>query len=216
VIFASDMAASAIGPVRRHSIFVEFSRETHLSALKTRAQAPAWFSRPHGDPRRTQSRRRAARAGSQEALGLTIETGGLFRMAIREEPRQSAPIGRLKRSAEFQRLRRGKRLKAQFGELRGIARTQGCAPTPSLRVGLIVPKRLGNAPRRNRIKRRLREALRRAQSLDLFEINATDNVGIDIGVLPSQGAAQLEFQTLVEQLGSASSALMRRLRRLPI
>jgi len=210
------MAASAIGPVRRQSIFVEFSRETHLSAFKTRAQAPAWFSRPHGDPRRTESGRLAPRARSQEALGLTIKIGGLFRMAIREEPRQSSPIGRLKRSSDFERLRRGRRVKAQFGELRGIARQQGRAPTASLRVGLIVPKRLGNAPRRNRIKRRLREALRRARSLDLLVIDTTDDVGIDIGVLPSQEAARLDFQTLVEQLSSASSVLMRRVRRLPI
>jgi len=83
-------------------------------------------------------------------------------------------------------------------------------------VGLIVPKRLGNAPRRNRIKRRLREALRRARSLDLLVIDTTDDVGIDIGVLPSQEAARLDFQTLVEQLSSASSVLMRRVRRLPI
>jgi ribonuclease P protein component len=137
-------------------------------------------------------------------------------MATHQEPHRSSPIGRLKRSADFERLRHGKRLKARFGELRGIAHPQGRAASANLRVGLIVPKRLGNAPRRNRIKRRLREALRRAGSLDLFEINTSDDVGIDIGVLPSQKAAQMDFQTLVEQLGSASSALMRRLRRPPI
>jgi ribonuclease P protein component len=139
-------------------------------------------------------------------------------MATGEELCEGRPIGRLKRSAEFQRLRQGKRLKAKFGDLHGVAR--GADATAGLRVGLIVPKRLGNAPRRNRIKRRLREALRRAQRLGLLDQTSAHGslagVGIDIGILPSQGAAELDFDALAKQLGSAVGTLMRRLGRLPI
>jgi ribonuclease P protein component len=141
-------------------------------------------------------------------------------MAIGEKSRDGRPIGRLRRSADFQGLRRGRRIKAEFGQLQGIARTLGAEAGAGLRFGLIVPKRLGDAPRRNRIKRRLREGLRRAQRLGLFERKSVGGpcaeIGLDIGVSPSQRAADLDFDALVEQLASSVDTLMRGFRRLPI
>jgi ribonuclease P protein component len=146
-------------------------------------------------------------------------------MDMAAKPHGGAPLGRLTRSSEFQALRRGKRVEAEFGRLQGIARARGADAPFALRFGLIVPKKLGNAPQRNRIKRRLREGLRLAQLSGCFgplglpaQPAASPNAGmvVDIGIFPSGSALAMNFEALVAQLCSGVAALMRKLGRLPI
>jgi ribonuclease P protein component len=129
-------------------------------------------------------------------------------------------LGRLTRQAEFQELRRGKRFEAKFGRMRGIARARSATVPFLLRFGLVVPKKLGNAPQRNRIKRRLREGLRRARISGCFDLEkpGRDDValGADIGIFASSSVLVMDFDALVTQLCTGVEALMRKLERRPI
>ena len=128
-----------------------------------------------------------------------------------------APFERLTRSGEFEALRRGKGVTVSFGRLRGIARAGGEDASPSLRFGLIVPKKLGNAPRRNRMKRRLREGLRLARlsgRLDPQRFSA--GIGADIGIFPAATVLNMEFEALSLALCAGVAALMRKLAPNPI
>ena len=73
------------------------------------------------------------------------------------------PWGRLKQRAEFQRAGKGRRVGATGFTLQANIRL-GEAEGP--RFGLTVTKKTGNSPVRNRIRRRLREAMRRISPLD--------------------------------------------------
>jgi ribonuclease P protein component len=133
-------------------------------------------------------------------------------------PRQHGcePLGRLTRSAQFQALRRGRRVEAEFGRMQGIARVPSDEVPCALRFGLIVPKRLGNSPQRNRIKRRLRAGLRQVEGSGRLPIGGGgEQVGADIGIFPSAAVLAMNFDALVVQLDAGVAALMRKLARLP-
>jgi ribonuclease P protein component len=114
-------------------------------------------------------------------------------------------------------LRRGKRVEAGFGHLRGLPVPRR-DEEPPLRIGLVVPKRLGNAPQRNRIKRRLRAGLsdRRFDaalaSTNLCRVDSRGaRRGVDLGVFPSKAVLDMNFDILVSQLGAALRMLARKL-----
>jgi ribonuclease P protein component len=65
--------------------------------------------------------------------------------------------GRLKSRPEFLRVRNGERRKGRFFILEVLDRNEPAEPP---RAGFTVTKKQGNSPERNRIKRRLREAVR--------------------------------------------------------
>ncbi len=65
--------------------------------------------------------------------------------------------------------------------------------TPGPRIGLTVPKALGNAVERNRIKRRLREAVR--HKLDLIA------APVDVILHPRRSVIDLEFAQLEREVG---------------
>ena len=78
---------------------------------------------------------------------------------------QPPPWGRLRRRAEFQRVSRGRRAQAQTFTLQANPRADlgaAQAEAPRARVGFTVTKKVGDAVERNRIRRRLKEALRHA------------------------------------------------------
>ena len=83
------------------------------------------------------------------ALGLSTEWGLKKKEMLNEH--------RLKRHKEFREvLGQGKSWGERSVALRVLAR-----PDSGVRIGLVVSKRLGNAVARNRVKRRLREAIRK-------------------------------------------------------
>lgn len=104
---------------------------------------------------------------------------------------------RLRSSRDFERVRRqGRRVSGPLLSV-SYARHEpqpGSDPAPS-RIGFSVSKRVGGAVERNRVKRRLREALRRR----LVALGS----GWDILVTPRSGAAQADFAALDRALCEA-------------
>jgi ribonuclease P protein component len=101
---------------------------------------------------------------------------------------------RLRKHADFQRVYKAGRKQfarqmAWFFALRDEATAAGCE-TSGPRIGLTVPKALGKAVARNRIKRRLREAVRRA--LPLL------SVPVDVVLHPKGSVLEADF-TVIER-----------------
>ena len=67
----------------------------------------------------------------------------------------ATPVLSLKGDRAFQRMRRGRAGHAKLLSLRWRGNRETC-----VRVGIVVSKKVGNAVVRNRVRRRLREALR--------------------------------------------------------
>ena len=83
----------------------------------------------------------------------------------RPEPGGELP-GRLTKRAEFQRVSRGRRVSVETFTLQ-TRRREGTEPEAAIaRVGLTVTKSVGGAVERNRVRRRLKEALRAAAPLE--------------------------------------------------
>jgi ribonuclease P protein component len=116
------------------------SDEAHLPAEQSRAQAQARLSRPDGDRRRPQGSERPPRPRPQEAVRVATQ-----------------PIGKLTRRADFLAANGGFRAPAPGFVL--LVRRRG-DEDPSIRLGLTVSKKVGNAVVRNRMKRRFRELAR--------------------------------------------------------
>jgi ribonuclease P protein component len=75
--------------------------------------------------------------------------------------------GRLTKRAEFQRVSRGRRASVETFTLQSRRREGGANEAEvGARVGLTVTKSVGDAVRRNRVRRRLKEALRAAAPLE--------------------------------------------------
>jgi ribonuclease P protein component len=96
---------------------------------------------------------------------------------------------RLKRRSDFLRLRdAGKKWVSAT-----VIVQAGTGETPGIRYGLTATKKLGNAVIRNRIKRRLREAVRR--------VLKDKTSSADIVLIGRVETATCDFQTLVKDLG---------------
>jgi ribonuclease P protein component len=79
-------------------------------------------------------------------------------------PGETHEISRLRRRADFQRAARGRRARLEAFSLQANRRG---APDPlGARVGFTVTKKVGGAVVRNRIRRRLKEALRLSRNLE--------------------------------------------------
>ncbi len=101
---------------------------------------------------------------------------------------------RLRKHADYQRVYKAGRKQfgrqiAWFFALRDAA-TAARSDTTGPRIGLTVPKSLGKAVTRNRIKRRLREAVRRALPLLAAPV--------DVVLHPKRGVLEAEF-ALIER-----------------
>ena len=165
------------------------SREEDLSAVEARPQAAARVSGQDGDGRRPQGDRSPPGARPQAPLGLTSVP-------------PSAAIGRLTRRPEFQAAAaEGRRFNTERMSLQGRRRAEQEVPE-GLRVGLTLTRKVGHATERNRIKRRLRVALRQAASGFRSE-------PADIVVIGRRAALAAPFSLLVEDLGRAIQAVMR-------
>lgn len=100
-------------------------------------------------------------------------------------------IGRLSREEDFRRVyREGSRCATALLVLH--ARPNG---TRRVRLGLVVSRRFGGAVARNRVRRRLREAVRAE--------GARIRAGADVVVVPSRAAASAIYADLRGAVGTA-------------
>lgn len=112
-----------------------------------------------------------------------------------ESGRRENPPARLKTRAEFLRATKGRRLRKACFSLQMIARPDAAEPQPA-RFGFTVTKKLGGAVVRNRIRRRLKEALRRAPELSA-------RPGHDYVIVAQLAALTEDFIKLQTQLSQA-------------
>ena len=114
------------------------------------------------------------------------------------------PVGRLTRRTEFQRVARGRRFSVETFTLQSRRRegteTEAVA---SARVGLTVTRGVGGAVERNRVRRRLKEALCAAQPLEA----ETDH---DYVLMARREALGRRFAALVDDVRTAFRAARRR------
>ena len=108
----------------------------------------------------------------------------------------TSPAHRLRKHADFQRVYKAgrKQFSKQIAYFHAL-RTPECqqhSATPGPRIGLTVPKALGKAVDRNRIKRRMREAVRAALPL----LSAP----VDIILHPRRSVITLEFTQLQREV----------------
>lgn len=98
--------------------------------------------------------------------------------------------GRLKKRPDFLSVRNGKRLRGPLFLIETKARDDD---GKAARYGLTVSKKCGNAVKRNRIRRRLKEAIRLHAGIDMAA--ATDYV-----IIARPELADIPFQRLVSEL----------------
>jgi ribonuclease P protein component len=109
-------------------------------------------------------------------------------------------LGRLRRRAEFQRAARGRRWQAEAFTLQANRRAEAGEAGP--RLGFTVTKKVGNSVVRNRIRRRLREAVRAVEALEALP----DHDYVLMARLP---ALTLPFATLVGEVSRAFTGVGR-------
>lgn len=105
------------------------------------------------------------------------------------ERQTSRPVGRLRKRSEFLAVRRGQRRRGRFFLLE--VRERGDEAPP--RVGYTVTKKTGNAVERNRIRRRLKEALRTHAAHDM-------EAGKDYVIVGRRDALTARFDALKAEL----------------
>ena len=98
--------------------------------------------------------------------------------------------GRLKKRPDFLSVRNGRKLRGPLFLIETKAREDG---GKEARFGLTVSKKCGNAVKRNRIRRRLKEAVRLNAGIDMAA--ATDYV-----IIARPELADIPFQRLVSEL----------------
>ncbi len=111
-------------------------------------------------------------------------------------------FGRLKRRAEFQRVSRGRRRSVEAFTLQAARREEDDEGPPMARIGITVTRKVGAAVVRNRIRRRLKEALRAARPLE----TQADH---DYVLMARREALGRSFAALVEDLRQAFRVVRR-------
>jgi ribonuclease P protein component len=120
-----------------------------------------------------------------------------------------ARSGRLLKHSDFERVyKQGRRHFSPHMTVFFLRRAEGALPEKGSRVGFTVGRVLGGAVERNRIKRRLREAVRLRRSV--FEA-AVDVVGVDVVINPKKSVLKLEFAVVLEEVGRALDAIAKKL-----
>lgn len=104
-------------------------------------------------------------------------------------PPDTPAVTSLRRSSDFDRVFRSGR-RTRSGPITVIVAS---GPSDTTRLGLVVGRKVGGAVERNRVKRRLRHALRAAKPPP----------GIDVVVIGSADVATAPFDRLVEGLRTA-------------
>jgi ribonuclease P protein component len=126
------------------------------------------------------------------------------------EPKIDWPASRLRRHADYQRVYQASRKQfakqmSYFFALRPALGPDGTSvrgvSADTARVGLTVGKAMGNAVHRNRIRRRMREAVRR--QLPLLE------APVDLVLHPRQSVLDLDFAALQREVAAVFRAVQK-------
>ena len=119
-------------------------------------------------------------------------------------PRGLSRSGRLLKHSDFERVyKQGRRHFCPHMTVFYLRRAEGVFPEKSPRVGFTVGRVLGGAVERNRIKRRLREAVR----LQGSALTGT----VDVVINPKKSVLTLEFSRVFEEVGGALEAIAKKL-----
>lgn len=111
---------------------------------------------------------------------------------------------RLLKHADFERVyKQGRRHFSSHMTVFYLARAAESPDGGAARVGFTVGRVLGGAVQRNRIKRRLREAVR------LRRAGLKDSV--DVVINPKKSILSVEFATVLEEVGRAFDAISKKL-----
>ena len=110
----------------------------------------------------------------------------------------ATPIERLRRRADFQRASRGRRWQGEAFTLQAAKR--GVSSVAGPRVGFTVTRKVGGAVVRNRIRRRLKEALR-------LSINLETRPDHDYVLMARREALARRFDFLLADLTRAFAAV---------
>jgi ribonuclease P protein component len=143
---------ASVPPEKRAVLLPSFDCETDLPAQRAQAEAPAWIPREDVHARGPRDPEAPPRPRPQAPLGLSP-------LDARVQRRH-----RLSRSRDFDAVyRHGRSVSTRYLVLYWFAREDG---VEGARLGLAVPKSVGSAVVRNKMKRRLRELFRsRAEEL---------------------------------------------------
>jgi ribonuclease P protein component len=156
------------------------NREADLSTEQIGAQTPARFPRPHGNHRRPQGGRSPARARSQATERLTPSAG------------RRVPMERLRRRTDFLAAAGGRKVATAAFVLQALGR----ADNGPIRVGFTVSKKVGTAVERNRVRRRLKDVVKRWAAGRLRS-------GHDYVLIGRRAALKLPFDRIVEEFKTA-------------
>ena len=140
------------------------------------------------------------RSGEQPAA----KAGGAF-------PRGFSRSGRLLKHSDFERVyKQGRRHFSSHLTVFYLRQAEGAllgADLPKIgpRVGFTVGRVLGGAVERNRIKRRLREAVRQRRSV-------LEGAGpVDVVINPKKSVLTVEFSVVLEEVGRALDVIAKKL-----
>ena len=111
---------------------------------------------------------------------------------------------RLLKHSDFDRVyKQGRRHFSSHMTMFYLRQAEGASPNESARVGFTVGKVLGGAVDRNRIKRRLREAVRQRRSVL--------RGAVDVVINPKKSVLTVEFSLVLEEVGRALEAIAKKL-----
>jgi len=131
-------------------------------------------------------------------------------------PRGFSRLGRLLKHSDFDRVyKEGRRHFSSHMTVFYLRRAEGASPEGGLpetalseklaRVGFTVGRVLGGAVERNRIKRRLREAVR------LRRFVLKDAGAVDVVINPKKSVLTLEFSVVLEEVERALDVIAKKL-----
>jgi ribonuclease P protein component len=210
-----------------------FDAETYISTQPAQALEEARVPDSHEDEERGRSAIAPASQRAQTRISETgfprvvFPTTGSIRLLIivqdcelvsADAPKQSleqpaakaggafSRAGRLLKHSDFERVyKQGRRHFSSHMTVFYLRQTEGALPERGARVGFTVGRVLGGAVERNRIKRRLREAVRLRRSV-LQGAGA-----VDVVINPKKSVLRLEFPVVLEEVGRALDVIAKKM-----
>jgi ribonuclease P protein component len=162
---------------------LENAREADLSTQQARAQAPPRLSRPYGHQWWCQGHRGSPPPWPQAPLGLIAHPAR--RLAV-----QADSMDRLKKRRDFLKVQKGRRVHSGLFSVQVLRQDQA---GPS-RAGFTVSKKVSpRAVKRNRIRRRLKEALRQTGVL-------LPQSGLDVVIVAREDALTAGYDRIISEL----------------